>query len=353
VGNFSRDTFDRTRNYVAVRLQQGVPLVDADWNEQQDVTRNEAYEGLRTVQGDVALRGGLDVSPAGAGDDLSLSPGGAVVRGRPLQVWTAMRYSTQRYVDPAVAAADGVAVVQPVPIPPPPIFSPRVDTVYLDAFEREVASAEDPGLVNPMIGVETATRARREVVLRVAVGAAPPAPAAGHVHFPVAVITRFGGPIIAGQIVDVKPYPLPVGPREIAFAPWLQPVVGANASWTLAETFGAPPRLLATKPANVNATGVLPLDLPDGARLTRLRLRGAGTPPGATLFVKLARSRHDGSGAASVAEDTIAASAPFDRLVSTIPAEAVVDNTLNHYYLHVFAIGAAAEVRGGAVLYVP
>jgi len=33
MGNFSRNTFDPLKDYVAVRLQQGVPVLDADWNE--------------------------------------------------------------------------------------------------------------------------------------------------------------------------------------------------------------------------------------------------------------------------------------------------------------------------------
>jgi hypothetical protein len=37
MGNFSRDTFDKLKHYVGVRLQQGVPIVDADWNELEDI----------------------------------------------------------------------------------------------------------------------------------------------------------------------------------------------------------------------------------------------------------------------------------------------------------------------------
>src|SRR6478609_1046058 len=32
-------TFDPLRRFVSVRLQQGVPIVDADWNEMDDVRR--------------------------------------------------------------------------------------------------------------------------------------------------------------------------------------------------------------------------------------------------------------------------------------------------------------------------
>jgi len=41
MGNFSRVTFDELKKYVSVRLQQGVPLVDADWNEMDDMRRYE------------------------------------------------------------------------------------------------------------------------------------------------------------------------------------------------------------------------------------------------------------------------------------------------------------------------
>ena len=34
-----------------MRLQQGVPLVDADWNEQNDVIRQELYDTLGAIWG--------------------------------------------------------------------------------------------------------------------------------------------------------------------------------------------------------------------------------------------------------------------------------------------------------------
>ncbi len=40
-GNFSRNTFDKLKHYVGVRLQQGVPIVDADWNELEDIRKYE------------------------------------------------------------------------------------------------------------------------------------------------------------------------------------------------------------------------------------------------------------------------------------------------------------------------
>jgi hypothetical protein len=51
MGNFSRDTFDPSKQYTGVRLQQGVPLVDADWNELNDVIRQELYESQSATWG--------------------------------------------------------------------------------------------------------------------------------------------------------------------------------------------------------------------------------------------------------------------------------------------------------------
>lgn len=52
MGNFSRNTFDALKHYVGVRLQQGVPLVDADWNELEDIRRFELQAFLKWFVGD-------------------------------------------------------------------------------------------------------------------------------------------------------------------------------------------------------------------------------------------------------------------------------------------------------------
>lgn len=51
MGNFSRDTFDALKHYVGVRLQQGVPLVDADWNEKEDIRKFEIQAFLKWFVG--------------------------------------------------------------------------------------------------------------------------------------------------------------------------------------------------------------------------------------------------------------------------------------------------------------
>src|SRR6266702_3598896 len=45
------DTFNPLRSYISVRLLQGVPLVDADWNEAHDVRKFEVQAFLKWFVG--------------------------------------------------------------------------------------------------------------------------------------------------------------------------------------------------------------------------------------------------------------------------------------------------------------
>src|SRR5262245_4705474 len=51
------DTFNPLRSYVSVRLQQGVPLVDADWNEAHDVRKFEVQAFLKWFVGNGVPKG--------------------------------------------------------------------------------------------------------------------------------------------------------------------------------------------------------------------------------------------------------------------------------------------------------
>jgi len=328
MGNFSRDTFDPTKSYVAVRLEQGVPLVDADWNELEDVTRNEIYEALRSASPNVASRGGLDVTPAAA-NDITVSAGRAVIDGHPIRLFAPLQYSTQRYANAVTAAADGVAQATPLTQP----GGPRTDCVYLDAFEREVTSAEDPNLINGAIALETSTRLKREIALRVQQGSStPPAAPAGHIFLPIALMARTAAAISASQIQDVKPYALPLGAREIAYAPYLQSVqIGGSAYSPFVIELGAYPyRPIARKPnALLTAMGSMHLPVPDGARLLQFHVRG--TNPGVFSW-QLTRSRIDGSSNTIVLNDASFAAGAYDKVLAVPGTEPQVDNTLNHYH---------------------
>ncbi len=197
MANFSRDTFDRLKHYVGVRLQQGVPLVDADWNEAHDIRKDELETFLKWFVGDGVPAGnnGFEIVAVGS-DEFSIADGYCLVGGwTAVNDWTEdpehqsqpLQYSSQPlFTDQTLATQWGV---DPLPALTPPGAS-RTDTVYLDVWEREVNAAEAPELVNELIGIETCVRTRREWVVRLAEGTTEPVAPAGHKFYRLATLHR-------------------------------------------------------------------------------------------------------------------------------------------------------------------
>lgn len=359
MGNFSRDTYKAAKGYAAVRLQQGVPLVDADWNEQADIARNELYAGLALTAGSVAARGGLNVTGIGS-NDLRLNAGSAVISGRPLSLATLLRYTTQRYRDPALAAKDGI-------VRPPDLTTPasaRTDIVYLHVFEREVDSAEDQEVINPAIGIETAVRTKRESVLRVQENSSSlPVALPGHQTLALALLRRPAGvaAISSAMIEDIKPYASwHSRTRRLAVPPMLLPISNAAPgpaypSWAITGNYSNVTKLRAAKPtAASDAWGVAPLSLPDGAYLRRLRMRGICA---AHLRFSLDRNPHDSSATEQLVDTYMPApaGAPFDRELTIDPdGRHVVDNAQFSYFVQAWADDGPnlkAEIHGIIITY--
>ncbi len=201
MGNFSRVTFNALKHYVGVRLQQGVPIVDADWNEMEDIRKYELQAFLKWFVGNGVPYGndGFKITAVAATNDFAITggdgtPDGAgrcLVDGLDVMNESPLNYTDQTlYDDAALAAEWGVDPLDPLSAPT--IDLP--DTVYLDVWEREVDSTEDPDLINDAIGIETAVRHKREWVVRVKEGAPnPPTPAAGHAHYVLAYLNREAG----------------------------------------------------------------------------------------------------------------------------------------------------------------
>lgn len=209
MGNFSRNTFDKLKHYVGVRLQQGVPLIDADWNEQEDIRKYELRAFLKWFVGNGVPKGNdgfriqvipLEAIPAEndfwikGGDGTPEGAGRCLVEG-----WDAINESDLNYTaqplfkNPALAAKWNVDPVPRLTTPTTPTPTRyRTDTVYLDVWEREVDAEEDyEHLVNPKIGIETCVRLKREWVVRVAEGKTEsPSPPEGHVFYPLASLRR-------------------------------------------------------------------------------------------------------------------------------------------------------------------
>jgi hypothetical protein len=358
MGNFSRDTFDPRKNYVSVRLQQGVPLVDADWNELSDVTRHESYRtaGLTCADG---LEPGAFTFLAGFPNNPVVYAGSGIVEGRTFRGPT-IPYDQQPWRSPAVAAAHGVPVLPPLTTP----TAKRSDVCYLDVWEREVGQAEDPVIVNPVIGVETSVRLRREVALRVAEGTTTiPAAPAGHTHLPLALfhrrpgvdtITRLDREDISRRfnVTSVVPaFPAIIDTMLVPPRP--------RPGWSLITRNGQP---LATdlNPAGSVTIGSLPVNLPSGARIFQLRAVGEATGAVGGFFITVAlyRYRLDAGGQPDlltlILQQTgeLGAPEPFDQSASVSSSLNLVDNNQFSYAITATSNqGPGAEIRGLSVSY--
>jgi len=222
MGNFSRDTFDKLKHYVSVRLQQGVPLVDADWNEQDDIRRYELQAFLKWFIGNGVPEGndGFNILPLPVTDNtpndfiIKGGDGTAQGAGRCLaEGWDVINESDLKYKDQPLLKNNGALAtkwkVAPLPLLNMPTTADRTDTVYLDIWEREVDGDEDENLVNQDIDLPTCVRLKREWVVRVEEGTvAPPIPTTGHVFFPLARLQRQAnvGIITSQQITDIRKF---------------------------------------------------------------------------------------------------------------------------------------------------
>jgi hypothetical protein len=167
-GNFSNsgiDTFDERKSYIGVRLQQGVPLLDRDWNELEDIRRyferrlREHYLG----EGVPDLAGFQVKAPGFAADnDVLIAAGSCSVGG--FDVWNQEEVLFSEQGDRN-------------PLPPPNAATPDTLIVYLDPEVVRIDSTVDPALRNAQdVNMETCLRDQlRWAVRAVRRPALPPA----------------------------------------------------------------------------------------------------------------------------------------------------------------------------------
>jgi hypothetical protein len=172
MGNFSRDSFKETnmlanllglaapvadpRQYVGVRMQQGVPILDADWNELEDLRRLEMMALVRFFIGSGVPAGaqGFQIQTSASANNFNIATGIILIEG-------------------SLVVGSGITsyLGQPNAAGLPPLSTPgadRTDLVYLDTWEDETdGTQDDPRLINALIGIETSVRIERKWVVRV------------------------------------------------------------------------------------------------------------------------------------------------------------------------------------------
>lgn len=215
MANILRNTFNKLEHNVNVPMQQGVPLVDADWDEKNDICKDELTFFIKWVAGNGVPKenDGFHILPQDGVENDFLIKGGlngqtgiCLVEGWDVRNETDIAYSAQPlFNNNTLAQKWGVMPLSVVTLPP---FGERNDLVYLDVWEREVNAVEYPGVVNPSINIETCGRLKREWVVRVVEGTTVPplTVPAGHVFFVLAIIKRTAGqPVIAQtDITDLR-----------------------------------------------------------------------------------------------------------------------------------------------------
>lgn len=294
--SISRENFFRAeKNYIDLQLQQGVPLIDADWNENTEILRNEIYAGIGAgfsdgVQtgSDSLLVSAVIIDPATnvqAGNDFSIQAGTALIRGRPCTLQRNITYSAQLWIDPIIADRHGVAPIEPIETPTEDLTL----LAYLDVWEREVniddLDQDDPErqiLENRDIGlgIVTAVRLKREIAVRVirVEPETPELPEApdGHAYMPLALLNRIANNsrIAPRGRDDVRPMLwAPRGKRNISFSPVIQPISN-ESQWALTREPVQDGFVGLAANCFRFAVGFLPTSLPPGARLLTFNIWG-------------------------------------------------------------------------------
>ena len=173
-------TFDPLKARCNVRLQQAVPIVDADWNELDDIRKFEmrAYlkwhvgdgipdgsdgfriDALAASADDFVIRAGVPAAAAGTSNfDIGLrNCGRCIVDGLDVIIQADINYQAQTlFAGPGLG---GAPQIQPIPV-----IAGNV-VVYLDVWERLVTSQEDPSQVLRGLGTESCARMKREWCVR-------------------------------------------------------------------------------------------------------------------------------------------------------------------------------------------
>ncbi len=222
MANISRDTFNALKRYVSVRLQQGVPLVDADWNEQHDIRRFELRTFLKWFVGDgiparvgdpepqkndsfrIAARTAPDnendFTILAGGSEEALGAGRCLVDGVEVFITQNTTFVGQPLHED-YAGDETIVDPNALPIARVPVLgSAGTVLVYLDVWEWEIGGAvekvpRDPELINDALGMETCVRLKRDWAVRVRPGTALPAPEDGdylatHSYYALARIER-------------------------------------------------------------------------------------------------------------------------------------------------------------------
>jgi len=192
MADISKNSFDPTKDYRKVIYQRDRPVLDFELNESQDIQRFQQEWLVRHANGDFYLGDGFLVHPVDSpelrGNRVVVRHGSVVHMGRrvPLDA------------DYTIGDDDSPLTT--------PVGEDREDIVYVKYFEEEVTSVDDPDIVDPEFGQETAIRLKVRALVKVEEGGPLPCPALGETVFEIARLHRKSGvtAITVDQIEDTR-----------------------------------------------------------------------------------------------------------------------------------------------------
>lgn len=183
MANVSRNSFDESKGYDKVILQQGVPITDYDFNESQDIQRYKLRRIIKELFGDGAIGDGFKVVPtATASQSVVVKAGTLYVSG-----WRIV--NTADYT---------------IGLPAAPGTGTRTDYIWVECAETEIDSVMDPSIKHDKLSIEPTRRTKVGYTIRT--GTAVPADTDTVKNYTIANITRAANDnvIQAGEITDAR-----------------------------------------------------------------------------------------------------------------------------------------------------
>ena len=158
--DLSRIRFDARKDFFGLVVQQGRVQLDAEWNEWVAQLGRRLQAGtLDTFNGNVVPR----ITPDGfriqaSGGALAIGPGRIYVDG----LLAENHGGTPDAWDPRLAELTGATplayTAQPYYPNPPALPASGAALVYVDVWQRDISAINDPGLIEPAVGVDTTGR---------------------------------------------------------------------------------------------------------------------------------------------------------------------------------------------------
>ncbi|MGY3149408.1 hypothetical protein ACVWYQ_006407 [Bradyrhizobium sp. USDA 3397] len=232
-GDYSRNSFEPQRNFSAVRMQQGRVALDADWNEQGAIIERRARAqtvdllGRRGVPRETADGFKVSIVTQGGRRMLKIGRGRMYVDGLLAENHGATPFTfdlAEPLAEGGTIGVLGEAIGQTIDYDQQPYW-PTPDAlasgdgphlVYLDVWQREVTSIEEPALLEKALnGVDTTTRLQTVWQVRLLPNVTG---GGGSLQLALAALTERTRPSAGRLTTEVDPTSLATDPCLIAMS---------------------------------------------------------------------------------------------------------------------------------------